>query len=71
MDKTSLVIVMIAFAGLCLGGYGLLRTVEPFRDQGRTGRRAFMLPAAAVCMVVAAVITATSSYFDLKNPPWL
>jgi len=61
MDKTALVIVMIAFAGLCLGSYGLLRTVEPFRDQWRTGRRAFTLPAAAVCMVVAAVITAASS----------
>ena len=61
MDKTALAIVMIAFAGLCLGSYGLLRTVEPFRDQWRTGRRAFMLPAAAVCMVVAAIITVVSS----------
>jgi hypothetical protein len=58
MGKTALVIVMLAFAGLCLGSYGLLRTVEPFRDKWRTGRRAFTLPMAAGFMVIAAVITA-------------
>jgi hypothetical protein len=58
MDKTALVILMIAFAGVCLGTYGVLRTVEPFRNNWRSGRRAFTLPAAAAFMVVAAVLTA-------------
>lgn len=59
MDKTALVIVMIALAGICLGVYGYVRTVEPFRDKWRTGRRAFTLPVAAGLMVIAAVLTIT------------
>jgi Na+/melibiose symporter-like transporter len=59
MDKTALVIVMVAFAGICLGVYGYVRTVEPFRDKWRTGRRAFTLPVAAGLMVIAAALTAT------------
>jgi uncharacterized membrane protein YidH (DUF202 family) len=57
MDKTALVIVMVAFAGICLGVYSYVRTVEPFRDKWRSGRRAFMLPVAAGLMVIAAVLT--------------